>query len=298
MKTEIIVLHYENVVPSNWNLMLKAAQKRNIQLTSWQPHKINLYCKDKKYYPLYDGKIVNPKVILHRSVFPFSGVVLPALNYWSGTGTVVLNAPDYAYRSRDKLLTTIDLCNAGIPFVPTLGFIKSADNDLSVFGDTEIIIKPAHGVRGEGVEHYSSSKDAVFPMDIYNSHLPLEHFLQQPYINTGGCDLRAFVVNGKCIAIIQRQSQKGEIRANMTLGAVGKTLPNNHPAGRIAIAAIKACNLDYGGVDMIEDKNGNVLVLEVDAWAGFAGITAVTGEDVAGAIIDLAINKLKEEKSK
>jgi len=38
-------------------------------------------------------------------------------------------------------------------------------------------------------------------------------------------------------------------------------------------------------VDMIEDADGVVRVLEVDAWAGFAGITEVTGADVAGAIL-------------
>jgi glutathione synthase/RimK-type ligase-like ATP-grasp enzyme len=54
------------------------------------------------------------------------------------------------------------------------------------------------------------------------------------------------------------------------------------------VAALAACDLDFGGVDLIEDATGTVRVLEVDAWAGFAGITAVTGADVAGAILDHA----------
>ena len=41
-------------------------------------------------------------------------------------------------------------------------------------------------------------------------------------------------------------------------------------------------------MDLIEDADGTVRVLEVDAWAGFAGITEVTGADVAGAILDHA----------
>ena len=39
---------------------------------------------------------------------------------------------------------------------------------------------------------------------------------------------------------------------------------------------------------MVEDADGRIRVLEVDAWAGFAGITEVTGADVAGAILDHA----------
>ena len=40
---------------------------------------------------------------------------------------------------------------------------------------------------------------------------------------------------------------------------------------------------------LIEDVDGAIRVLEVDAWAGFAGITEITGADVAGAILDLAL---------
>ena len=56
----------------------------------------------------------------------------------------------------------------------------------------------------------------------------------------------------------------------------------------MAVAAAAACGIDYGGVDLIEDRDGVIRVLEVDAWAGFAGLTAVTGVDVAGRIIELA----------
>ena len=39
---------------------------------------------------------------------------------------------------------------------------------------------------------------------------------------------------------------------------------------------------------MVEDGDGVIRVLEVDAWAGFAGITRVTGTDVAGGLLDFA----------
>jgi ribosomal protein S6--L-glutamate ligase len=276
--------------------MQKAAQKRNVQLISWYPHKVQLYCKDKKCYPLYDGKKIQPDIILHRTIYPFTGVVLPSLQLWSNIGTIVLNNPIYASRSRDKLLTIIDLCNAGIPFVPSIGFVKSGDNDLSLLDAEQVIIKPAHGLRGEGIQLLSSSKQFVIPTDVSNSLLPLEHYLAQPFINTDGRDIRAFVVNGKCIAIMQRQAKKGEFRANLTQGANGKALSINHPASKRAVAAIQACRLDYGGVDMIEDINGTIRILEVDAWAGFAGITKISGQDIAGAIIDMAINVYQKGK--
>lgn len=289
----IVVLHYAEIGRPNWLLLKKAAQKRNVQLISWQPQNVQMYCKDKKCVPLYDGQEVSPPIILHRTQFPFSGVVLPALDYWASNGTLVLNAPEYAFRSRDKLLTTMVLCKAGIPVVPTLGFVRSGDKDFSMLGDTPIIIKPAHGLRGEGIELFSSPKDVVMPKDSSNNFLPLEHYVAQPFINTGGRDIRAYVVNGKCIALMERQARKGEFRANISQGARGTSLPASHPASNIAVTALKACQLDYGGVDMIEDKDGVTRVLEVSAWAGFAGISVVTGADVAGAILEMACKEVQ-----
>jgi glutathione synthase/RimK-type ligase-like ATP-grasp enzyme len=95
-------------------------------------------------------------------------------------------------------------------------------------------------------------------------------------------------VAGTCVALMRRVARPGEIRANLAQGATGSPLPADHPAGKVAAVALRACRLDFGGVDMIEDAGGTVRVLEVDAWAGFAGITRVTGADVAGAILDHA----------
>src|SRR5690606_38497703 len=119
-------------------------------------------------------------------------------------------------------------------------------------------------------------------------HILREHYLAQPLVNGGGSDLRAFVVGGACVALMRRHARPGEFRANLELGASAEPLPADHPASVTAVAALHACGLDYGGVDLIEDEHGTIRVLEVDAWAGFAGITGATGVDVAGAILGLA----------
>ena len=117
-------------------------------------------------------------------------------------------------------------------------------------------------------------------------HTEREHYLAQPLIGGGGQDIRAYVVGGSCVALMRRVARPGEARANLALGAAGSPLPLGHAAAGVALAALAACGLDFGGVDLIEDGHGAARVLEVDAWAGFAGITAVTGADVAGAILD------------
>ena len=87
---------------------------------------------------------------------------------------------------------------------------------------------------------------------------------------------------------MRRIAKPGEVRANLALGADAAPLALTHPAAAVAVTALAACGLDFGGVDLVEDGDGVIRVLEVDAWAGFAGITGVTGTDVARAILDFA----------
>jgi ribosomal protein S6--L-glutamate ligase len=265
---------------------------------SWAPHLLGLWCADGRQTACYAGKPASPGVVIHRTVAPFRGIAVPVLACLAARGSIVLNRPDAAFRSRDKLLTTVDLVNAGIPVVPTVAFDEPAGANLAALGPGELIVKPARGVRGEGIVTHRSAAALTAAWHRRAEWRPgdgrpgyrteREHYLAQPLIGGGGQDLRAYVVGGACVALMRRVAGPGEVRANLALGAAGLPLPLSHAAAGVAVAALAACDLDFGGVDLIEDATGTVRVLEVDAWAGFAGITAVTGADVAGAILDHA----------
>ncbi|MGH7869201.1 MAG: ATP-grasp domain-containing protein, partial [Candidatus Dormibacteraceae bacterium] len=259
-------------------------------------HRLQIKCADGRISACYDGKPLRPRVILHRTVAAFQGIVVPALKLWASEETVVLNEPNAAYCSRDKLLTYIALYGAEVPIVQTIALFEPSEEAVqSLAGHQGVILKPAHGVRGEGIRAFGSTDELLTAWEDHNlrqqSPLSLmrEHYLVQPLVNGGGRDLRAFVVNDACVALMQRQALPGEVRANLALGATSTPLSLDHPAASTAVAALEACRLDYGGVDLIEDHDGTVRVLEVDAWAGFAGISAVTGTDVADAILRLAM---------
>jgi RimK family alpha-L-glutamate ligase len=293
--TEIVVLHYPSERAQNWALLRRAARARGVRLVSWAPHLLGLWCADGQQHACYSGKAVQPSIVLHRTVAPFRGVVVPALESLAATGTVVLNGPEAAYRSRDKLLTTLALARAGVRVVPTFAFDEPGAVNLAELGPGPLLRKPAHGVRGEGIAAFASAAGlaaASAPRGrtpaIPGYYPQREHYLAQPLVGGGGHDIRAYVVNGACAALIRRTAQPGEVRANLELGADATPLGLDHPGAAVAVAALAACGLDLGGVDMIEDDDGVIRVLEVDAWAGFAGISRVTGADVAGAILDFA----------
>lgn len=293
--TDIVVLHYPSERPENWVLLRQAARQRHLRLVTWAPHLIGFWCADSQRYVCYAGKPVRPGIVIHRTVARFRGIIAPALACLASAGTVVLNEPAAAFRSRDKLLTTLDLVRAGVPVVPTAAFDEPDGVDLRMLGPGELILKPARGVRGEGIAAFESAaalrsawrgRDALPAGAGYYSER--EHYLGQALVGGGGQDLRAYVVGDTCVALMARTAAPGEVRANLALGAAARALPLTHPGAGVAAAAVAACGLDFGGVDMVEDGDGVIRVLEVDAWAGFAGITGVTQADVAGAILDHA----------
>ncbi len=296
--TQIVVLHYPAERARNWALLRAAARERGLRLVSWAPHLLGLWCADGEQIPCYAGKPARPGIVIHRTVAPFRGIAAPVLTCLAAQGSLVLNHPDAAFRSRDKLLTTMDLVSAGIPVVPTAAFDEPGGASLAGLGPGELIVKPARGIRGEGITTHRSAAALTAAFQRREPwrpgggrrgyHAEREHYLAQPLIGGGGQDIRGYVVGPECIALMRRAAGPGEVRANLALGGAGAPLPVSHAAAAVAAAALAACRLDFGGVDLIEDDDGTVRVLEVEAWAGFAGITEVTGADIAGAILGYA----------
>jgi RimK family alpha-L-glutamate ligase len=292
----LVVIHYESVRAENWTLLEKAAQVRGIRLITWAPHLVEIRYSDSDLSVYFDGERAAPRALLHRTISPFHGIMVPALRCLASQGTLVPNNPEAAFRSRDKLLTDLTLRAAGIAVVPTVAFDEPSEAALATLGPADVIVKPAHGVRGEGIETASPGAAASIAARLKDARLKRiaatgyyverEHYLAQVLINGGGSDLRAYVVGSSCVALMRRTAPPGEVRANLALGATAEPLSLSHPAADIAKAALAACGLDFGGVDMVEDADGTIRVIEVDAWAGFAGITQATGTDVAGAILD------------
>ena len=59
----------------------------------------------------------------------------------------------------------------------------------------------------------------------------------------------------------------------------------------LAIAAAKAVDIDYCGVDIMRDKDGQLWVLEVNSIPAWRGLQSVTQVNIAQTLVDDLINK-------
>ncbi len=203
-------------------------------------------------------------------------------------------------RSRDKLRSMQLLAAAGVGIPKTVVSRNSTDIDdlLDKLGGTPVIIKLARGTHGNGVVLAESKKAAKSVLQaLYLTNEDGTNVLLQEFVKeSAGVDIRAFVVGGRVVASMKRQSLDDDFRSNLHKGGEGTAIKLTEDERKMAVKAAKAMNLNIAGVDMMRSSRGP-LILEVNASPGF-GIEKVTGRDVATPIIEYIEQNAKRRHKK
>jgi ribosomal protein S6--L-glutamate ligase len=188
-------------------------------------------------------------------------------------------------RSRDKLRSLQLLSKAGIGIPKTIFSRETAAvDDLIDHLGVPMIIKLASGTQGNGVVLAETRKAAKSVIQAF--YVNDTSFLMQEYLEeAGGADIRVFVIGGKVVASMERQSLDDDFRSNIHQGGTGRAVKLTDEERKTAQKAAKAMGLQVCGVDLIRSSRGP-LVLEVNSSPGLEGIEKVTGRDIATKIIE------------
>ena len=202
-------------------------------------------------------------------------------------------------RARDKLRATQILTKAGIDTPKT--FVSRNTTDIDALLDQiglPVIIKLATGTHGNGVvlaDTKQAAKSALQAFYLYNedgTNILLQEYVEE----SAGTDIRAFVVGGKVVASMLRQSLDDDFRSNLHKGGDGKKVKLTEEENKIVTRAAKALGLHVAGVDIMRSDRGP-LVLEVNASPGF-GIERITGRNVAAPLIEYVEHNATRKNSK
>jgi ribosomal protein S6--L-glutamate ligase len=188
-------------------------------------------------------------------------------------------------RSRDKLRAMQIMARTGVGIPKTVFSRETAETDdlIEQAGGAPVIIKVARGTHGNGVVLAETKKAAQAVMQAF--YVEGVNFLVQEFVEeSAGEDIRAFVVGGKVVASMKRQSLDDDFRSNIHQGGEGAAVKLTDEERKTAQKAAKAMGLAICGVDMMRSERGP-LILEVNSSPGFS-IEKVTGRDVAGKIIE------------
>jgi ribosomal protein S6--L-glutamate ligase len=189
-------------------------------------------------------------------------------------------------RSRDKFRCLQLLARNGIG-LPVTGFAhstKDVQGLINAVGGAPLVVKLLEGTQGIGVVLAETQKAAESVIEAFRGlHA---NILVQEYIReSGGADVRCFVVGGRVIGAMERRARPGEFRSNLHRGGTASKARLTPEERSTAVRAAKAMGLNVAGVDILRSNHGPV-VMEVNSSPGLEGIERATEIDVAGRIIE------------
>jgi ribosomal protein S6--L-glutamate ligase len=200
-------------------------------------------------------------------------------------GVYCLNESQAIARSRDKLCCLQLLSRHDIGLPPTV-YTRQAEHIPDCIERVDgppVVVKLLEGTQGIGVVLAETAAAAHSVIEAF--HGLEQNILIQKFIKEAkGADIRALVVGRRVVAAMKRQALKGEFRSNLHRGGTTKKIRLPAAYRRAALAAARVLGLTVAGVDLIESRQGP-MVMEVNSSPGLEGIQKATGIDVADAII-------------
>ncbi|MHA1860303.1 MAG: RimK family alpha-L-glutamate ligase [Candidatus Asgardarchaeia archaeon] len=216
---------------------------------------------------------------------------ISVLEHMEMSGIVLMNGAYPTRRAKDKYSALVYLSMNSIPVPKT---VVSFDYDRLIqdfdrFG--EVVVKPLIGSRGLGSVRINDP-DTFFRMMRFLKRINGVAYLQE-YVSKPMRDIRVMVVGDQAVCGMYRVvKDEKKWKTNIYLGAKPEPLKLNDELAELSVRASRALGLDYSGVDIIEGKDG-YLVIEVNATPSWRGLQKVSKIDISDLIVSHLIEKIK-----
>lgn len=205
-------------------------------------------------------------------------------------GIPVYNDAGAIERSVDKGMTSFMLHRQGLPTPPTWELreqeaaLNIAEAELSA--GQLIMAKPLFGSQGEGVRRLEKQSDLLWLTSSRGIYY-LQRFVS--CAGEGYSDIRVFVINGRAVAAMQRQGRSW--LNNVAQGAKCRAISLDDDLSNLAVQAVNTLQMDYAGVDIIQDRHGKYWIIEVNSVPAWKGLQSVCEVDVAQFLVNDLLNR-------
>ncbi|MGA8689118.1 MAG: RimK family alpha-L-glutamate ligase [Methyloceanibacter sp.] len=211
-------------------------------------------------------------------------IYLGVLHALRELGVKVWNDARAIERCVDKSTTTFLLHKAGLPTPWTW---TGTDREAAIAVATTVLArgsklvqKPLFGAQGEGLR-LITAPDEIAPPEAVNGVYYLQEFVA-PADSTHR-DWRIFISAGRVVAAMIRHGSSWI--TNIKQGARAEAAIPSQELVDLALRASACVGADYAGVDIIQDRSGAYLVLEVNSMPAWQGLQRVTRTRIADSIV-------------
>ena len=211
-------------------------------------------------------------------------IYLGVLHALRELGVTVWNDARAIERCVDKSTTTFFLQRAGIPTPWT--WTGANRDEARAVAETKLaeghrlVQKPLFGAQGEGLRLIATPDDLAPPEEV-NGVYYLQEFI--PPADDAYRDWRIFISAGQVAAAMIRHGSSWI--TNIKQGARAESAIPSKELADLALRAVACVGADYAGVDIIQDRNGAPLVLEVNSMPAWQGLQRVTRTRIADSIV-------------
>ena len=185
---------------------------------------------------------------------------------------------------------------AGIPSPKTIFHITTDREPLKKYvdylGGFPIVIKSSGSSRGLGTIKIDSWQNLISTIDYLVT--TKDKFIMRGFIRAkSGC--RLTVLGQEMIAGADFEMNKDDFRNAAILSQV-KYHKREYPEQlkQLAVKAAHLANVEFAGVDFLEDEHGNYYLLEINFPTGFSSLIDICGVDIPYKMIEYLITKSKK----
>lgn len=243
---------------------------------------------------IYQGEELDFDAIIPRigATYTFYGSAVvrqfELMNVFASNGSQAIT------RSRDKLrsLQILARDGLGLPITSFCHSTKDVDGVIREVGGAPLVVKLTEGTQGTGVvlaETTKAAESLIAAFKELEANILVQEFIKE----SGGSDVRAFVVGDEVVAAMKRTAASGDFRSNLHRGGKGESVELTDDEAYTAVRAAKLMGLRVAGVDILQSSRGP-LVIEVNSSPGLEGIEKFTGVDVATKIIEYIESRVEE----
>jgi [lysine-biosynthesis-protein LysW]--L-2-aminoadipate ligase len=223
---------------------------------------------------------------------------LYALRLLNDLGVPAVNPYGVALVCGNKLETTSALVRAGVP-TPRCRIAFTPESALRAIEELgyPVVLKPAVGSWGRLLSKVND-RDAAEAILEHKEILGSYHhsiFYIQEYIDKPARDIRSFVVGDETICAIYRYSDHWI--TNTARGGRAQNCPVTDELHRLSLAAAQAVGGGVVAIDLLETKDGRLLVNEVNYTMEFRNSIAVTGVDIPGRVADYVLEVARKPET-
>ena len=288
---------YKNKIAESWETqkLVEEFKKQDIKIRVVHPDDVDIFVdRDDRKSILVAGKArALPDFVIPRTGSGTTYFIKAIIRHLERLGVILINGSDSIDTVKDKLYTQQVLGESNLPVPKTL-LVKHPINVEWVEQNIGFpaIIKTLSGSFGAGVfltENKKQFKQLVKMAEITKKsyNIIVQEFIEDSW----GKDIRVFVLNGKVIGCMMRQSTDDDFRANITRGGEGIPYQITEEIEFLGGESARLLGLDIAGVDLLF-SNGGYKICEVNSSPGFEGMDMFSHTNIAEDIVNFVKYKL------